>query len=107
MWHIRLLFAYTHAMRVHGYERKTDWPKLGPSILIATALIVAIRTAKWAAKGVGDPQLSDVDVELDKEVSFAARISIRVMHELLRKHESLFPQIKEPVYEPCDEDVPK
>jgi hypothetical protein len=25
-------------------------------------------------------------VELDKEVSFAARISIRVMHELLRRH---------------------
>lgn len=39
--HIRPLFAYTRRMKVTGYERKTDWPKLGPSLLIATALIVA------------------------------------------------------------------
>lgn len=86
-------------MKVVGHQRKPDWPKLGPSILIATALIVAIRTAKWAAKASGDVLVSDVDIELDKEVSFAARISIRVMHELLRKHESLFPQKLHPVYE--------
>jgi hypothetical protein len=72
-------------------------PKFSPkTIIIATALIVAIRTAKWVAKSSTDAQFSDVDVELDKEVSFAARISIRVMHELLRKHESLFPQARRP-----------
>lgn len=75
-------------MKVVGTERRADWPKLGPSIIIATALIVAIRTAKWVAKSSTDAQFSDVDLELDKEVSFAARISIRVMHELLRRHES-------------------
>ena len=107
LWHIRLLFAYTAAMRSTGYERKTDWPKLGPSVLIATALSVAIRTAKWAAKGAGDRQYSDVDPELDREIGFAARISIRVMHELLRRHEGLFPQKLEPIYEPTDDDVPK
>jgi hypothetical protein len=49
-----------------------------------------------------------VDVELDKEVSFAARISIRVMHELLRRHESLFPQRVVPVYEAgSEEDSPQ
>jgi hypothetical protein len=37
-------------MKVVGNERRPDWPKLGPSIIIATALIVAIRTAKWVAK---------------------------------------------------------
>ena len=79
-------------MRVTGYERKTDWPKLGPSLLIATALIVAIRTAKWVAKGTGDARLLDVDVDLDQEVSYAVRISVRVMHELLKRHASLFPQ---------------
>ena len=95
-------------MRVTGYERKTDWPKLGPSLLIATALIVAIRTAKWAAKGAGDAQLSDVDVDLDGEVSYAVRISVRVMHELLRRHASLFPQKLEPTFEAgSDEDSPK
>lgn len=86
---------------------KTDWPKLGPSILIATALIVAIRTAKWAARSAGDARLSDVDPKLDEEVSFAARISIRVMHELLHKHASRFPQKLDPVYEAgSDEDSP-
>jgi hypothetical protein len=105
--HIRLFFAYTRCVRVVGHDRRPDWPKLGPSILIATALIVAIRTAKWAAKASGDPHFSDVDVELDKEVSFAARISIRVMHELLRKHESLFPQQRVPIYEAgSEEDSP-
>ena len=86
-------------MKVVGHDIRPDWPKLGPSILIATALIVAIRTAKWAAKASGDSRLSDVDVELDREVSFAARISVRVMHELLRKHASLFPQQRVPIYE--------
>ena len=101
------MFAYTGTMKVTGHEAKTDWPKLGPSILIATALIVAIRTAKWAARGGEDARLSDVDVELDKEVRFAARVSIRVMHELLRKHEGLFPQKLVPMWEATDEDVPK
>ena len=95
-------------MRVTGYERKTDWPKLGPSLLIATALIVAIRTAKWAAKGAGDAQLSDVDVDLDREVSYAICISVRVMHQLLRRHASLFPQKLDPIFEAgSDEDSPK
>jgi hypothetical protein len=95
-------------MRVAGYERKTDWPKLGPSLLIATALIVAIRTARWAAKGAIDAKLSDVDVDLDREVSYAVRISIRVMHELLRRHESLFPQKLDPICEAgSEEDNPK
>ena len=98
-FHIRLFFAYTRSMKVVGNERRPDWPKLGPSIIIATALIVAIRTAKWVAKSSADAQFSDVDVELDKEVSFAARISIRVMHELLRRHENLFPHRDVPIYE--------
>jgi hypothetical protein len=94
-------------MRVAGQERSPDWPKLGPSVLIATALIVAIRTAKWAARAGGEATVSDVDVELDKEVSFATRISIRVMNELLKRHEDLFPQKLVPRWEPTDEDVPK
>jgi hypothetical protein len=94
-------------MKVVGNERRPDWPKLGPSMIIATALIVAIRTAKWVAESSADAQFSDVDLELDKEVSFAARISIRVMHELLRRHESLFPQRVVPMYESgSEEDSP-
>ena len=81
---------------------------MGPSLIIASALIVAIRTAKWAAKGVGDATFSDVDVDLDREVSYAVRISIRVMHELVRRHESLFPQKLNPIFEAgSEEDSPK
>jgi hypothetical protein len=92
-------------MQVIGNERRPDWPKLGPALMIATALIVAIRTARWAAKSAGGAEYADVDVELDKEVSFAVRISVRVMHELLRKHASLFPEKVVPIYAP-DEDSP-
>ena len=95
-------------MKVSGYQNKTDWPKLGPSILIATALIVAIRTARWAAKTPNDALLSDADPKLDQEVGFAVRISIRIMHELLHKHSILFPQKLDPVYEAGnDEDSPR
>ena len=31
---------------IGGYHEDIDWPKLGPSLLIASCLIVAIRTAK-------------------------------------------------------------
>jgi hypothetical protein len=93
-------------MKQVGTQWKIDWPKMGPSILIATALIVAIRTAKWAAKAAGDPLISDVDYHLDREVSYAARITIRVMHELMKKHESLFPGKREPIFDGIhDEDV--
>ena len=44
------------------------------------------------------------DAKLDAEVSFAARITIRVMHELLRKHQSLFPQKMEAIYDATAED---
>lgn len=107
LWHIRQIFAYTLPMKVAGTDSRPDWPKLGPSIIVATALIVAIRTAKWASKAGGDATFSDVDVELDKEVNFAARISIRVMHELLRRHASLFPSKQVPIYEAgSEEDSP-
>jgi hypothetical protein len=93
-------------MKQVGTQWKIDWPKMGPSILIATALIVAIRTAKWAAKAASDPLISDVDNDLDREVSYAARITIRVMHELMKKHESLFPGKREPIFDGIhDEDV--
>ena len=42
---------------VGGYSDRPDWPKMGPSLLIATCLIVAIRTAKWPAST--DRHMSD------------------------------------------------
>ena len=34
-------------LEVGGTKDHPDWPKMGPSLMIATCLILAIRTAKW------------------------------------------------------------
>lgn len=102
------VFAYSSPilllMKQVGTEWKVEWPKLGPSILIATALIVAIRTAKWSAKAAGDPHVSDVDPDLDREISFASRISMRLLHDLLKRHETIFPGRREPIYDGIHEE---
>jgi hypothetical protein len=105
--YFRFIFAYTQGMKVTGYERSPDWPKLGPSFLIAAVLVVAIRTAKWSSRPPEDCGGADIDHELDQEVRFAERVTFRVMHELLSKHEGLFPQKRTPVWEATDEGVPK
>jgi len=92
-------------VKVIGHNTGPDWPKLGPSMLIATALVVAIRTARWAAKAPGEG-LADVDMELDREVAFGVRVADRVLHALLRKHPAMFPQKREPIYAPGDESPP-
>jgi len=103
----RFIFAYTRGVRITGYERVPDWPNLGPSVLIATALIVAVRTAKWPAKPEVDPKFSDVDPELDKEIRFAMRVSARVMRALVSRHECLFPQKRVPTWDPAADEVMK
>jgi hypothetical protein len=90
-------------LEVGGYHDRPDWPKMGPSLLIATCLIVAIRTAKWPARS--DAQLCDQ--EMNEEIEFAAYTARRVMMNLMTKFESIFPNRKEPWYQANDEDVPK
>jgi hypothetical protein len=88
---------------IGGYNVTIDCPKLGPSLLIATALVLAIRTAKWFAtfdKTTANP-------ELDKEIEYATFLASRVMSSLVSRRDGLFPQRKEPRYQACDEDVPK
>lgn len=93
-------------MKVIGHNASPDWPKLGPSVLIATALVVAIRTARWASTVPGDVRLSDVDHALDKEIDFAVRVTHRVMLALLKRDSGcLFPQKFDPVMAPDEEDV--
>jgi hypothetical protein len=50
---------------IGGYNVTVDWPKLGPSLMISTCLILAIRTAKWPAsfdKITANPEL-DAEIE--------------------------------------------
>ena len=90
-------------LEVGGYNDRPDWPKLGPSLLIATSVILAIRTAKWPA--VFDKSTSHP--ELDREIDFAAHLASRVLSALMSKREGIFPQRREPWYQPSDEDAPK
>jgi hypothetical protein len=87
-------------LKVIRHNTNPDWPKLGPSLLIATALVVAIRTARWPTTASG---LSDVDPALDAEVEFGVRIADRVLRALLKKHPGLFPQRQEPIFAPDDD----
>jgi hypothetical protein len=74
-------------------------------MLIATAMVVAIRTARRGAAETPDPLCSDVDPALDREVDFALRITECVFHSLLRRHPNWFPQKRIPIYE-TDEESP-
>ena len=94
-------------LKVTGHERSPDWPKLGPSVLIASALVVAIRTAKWSSRPKNDCGGADIDHELDQEIRYATRMTIRIMRALMKDHECLFPQKLTPTWEPTGEDVPK
>ena len=107
---IRLFFAYNTVreanvgLNIGGYEDRPDWPKMGPSLLISTCLILAIRTAKWPARS-SDSTASNMDLE--KEIEHAAYLAGRVFARLVSKHPSIFPNRKKPWYQPDGEDQPK
>lgn len=94
----------TAGLDIGGYEQRPDWPKMGPSLLIASCLILAIRTAKWS------PQSADVttsDRDLEVEIEHAIRTAGRVFSMLVGRHPSIFPQKPEPWFVPNGHDVPK
>lgn len=66
-------------MEVGGYKDVPDWPKMGPSLLIATCLIVAIRTAKWSAT----IDARNSNSELEKEITFAFNVAERVVRAII------------------------
>jgi len=80
-----------------------DWPKMGPSLLIATCLIVAIRTARWSAA----IDVRNSNSELDKEIDYAANVAKRVLSALLKSSPSIFPTRKQPWYKATSEDHPE
>jgi len=82
----RLSFDFEHGLgslavglEVGGYNERPDWPKMGPSLLIAPSPIVAIRTAKWPATF----DQSTAHPELDKEIEYATFLASRVMSTLM------------------------
>lgn len=89
--------------KIGGYRREVDYQKLGPALLIASSLVLAIRTAKWSPTN-GDA-LSTVD--LDKEVEHSVRIAKMVLSHLTSKCPELFQMKDVPWYVATDEDVAK
>jgi hypothetical protein len=89
---------------IGGYDQKPDWPKMGPSLLIASCLILAVRTAKWPPRFSGG---TASDRDLDVEVEHAIHLAGRVLSTLASKHASIFPQKREPWFAPNEEDVAK
>jgi hypothetical protein len=90
-------------LEVGGYSTEPDWPKMGPSMLIATCVILAIRTAKWPPRW--DKTASDT--ELDTEIEYAHRLAGRVFSTMIAKHPAMFPSKQRPWYQPDGEDSPK
>ena len=90
-------------LEVGGHNERPDWPKLGPSVLIATALVLAIRTAKWSARH--GSKFSNT--ELDAEIDYSVKLVSAVLSKLLATREAIFPQRREPWYQPDDADNPK
>ena len=88
-------------MQIGGYKKRPDWVKLGPSLLIASCVILAIRTAKWAAITGGTNSERDLEVEIDHSIHLANR----VLGTLLQRKENLFPSKDVPWYVPNDDDT--
>jgi hypothetical protein len=94
----------TAGLDIGGYEQRPDWPKMGPSLLIATCLILAVRTAKWPPRTLGG---ITSEPDLDVEIGHAIHLAGRVLSALVGRHDSIFPRKKEPWFVPNGEDVPK
>ena len=80
-------------LKIGGFDDKPDWPKMGPSLLIATCLTLAIRTAKWQTRS-SESTASNTDLE--REIEYAAFLAGRVFAKLVSSHPSIFPNAKKP-----------
>jgi hypothetical protein len=90
-------------MEIGGYNKEPDLVKLGPSMLIASCLILAIRTAKWAAV----VQENTAERELETEIEYAIHVAGRVLGKLVGRKAYLFASKQVPWYIADDEDEPK
>jgi hypothetical protein len=89
-------------MRIGGYKKVPDYVKLGPSLLIASCVILAIRTSKWAVRAGGPESQRDLDAEVDNAIFFADR----VLSQLLKTKADLFPSKDVPWHVAAEEDSP-
>jgi hypothetical protein len=89
--------------QIGGYRRDVDYQKLGPALVIASSLVLAIRTARWS------PTTSDglAHVEWEKEVEHSVRIAKIVLSHLTSRSPELFQTKEVPWYVATDDDSPQ
>jgi hypothetical protein len=89
--------------RVGGFRREVDYQKLGPALLIASSLVLAIRTSRW------DATQSDgvANIEWGNEVEHSVRIAKIVLSHLTSRHPDLFQSKDVAWYVATDEEMPK
>jgi hypothetical protein len=88
---------------IGGHRREVDHQTLGPALLIASSLVLAIRTARWS------PTHSDglAHVEWEKEVEHSVRIAKVVLSHLTSRCPELFQTKEVPWYVATDQEAPK
>lgn len=89
--------------RIGGIRKEVDYQKLGPALLVASSLVLAIRTARWPV--IHGDGLAEVDWQ--KEVEHSARIAKTMLTHLTSRFPTLFTSRDVPWYETTDRDVPR
>jgi hypothetical protein len=75
-------------MEIAGDKKQPDLSNIGPTLIIASSLILAIRTAKWPRLGLGMPPSEEWEAEVEQSVKMAHVI----LSHLLSGAPFLFPQ---------------
>lgn len=90
-------------MQVGGVNKEVDFTRLGPTLVIASSLVLAIRTARWSRDTVSTAS----QPEWEAEVEHSVRIANRVLSYLLARSPGLFQQRDVPWYQPSEDESPK
>jgi hypothetical protein len=78
--------------RIGGVREEVDYQKLGPALLIASSLVLAVRTARWPA--THSEGLADMDWQ--KEVEHSARVTKAMLTHLTSRFPGLFSPKRSP-----------
>jgi len=90
-------------MKIGGHESKPDLAKLGTSLLIAAAVIVAVRTARWSTRREDTTSQRD----LEDEITHGVFVAGRILGHLLTHKGELFTQQQVAWWLPTEEDEAK
>lgn len=93
----------TNGPHIGGYRKEVDIQKLGPALVIASSMVLAIRTARWGATHSDGMS----HVELQTEVEHSVRVAKMVLSHLTLHCPELFQCKDVPWYVATDDEVPK